>query len=769
VIISSYDPEALHEAFEIDMSSIDDMGLDWMGVGAGWGRVAPGRRSSAHQHDETETFVIVAGTGDLIVDNRRTPVGPGIVAQFEPFETHVIENTGEEELLFATLYWRDGDRASARSTLVERGRLGRDRPVFVFSTPPTPNGDLHLGHLSGPYLGADVFVRFQRLNGIQAYHLTGSDDYQSYVVECARREGRTPAETAAHYSAEILETLRMMDVPLDQYTVTNDSPGYREGLQEFFARTVASGGVAPRDLPALFDGGSGAYLYEVDVSGTCPTCRNGTGGNICEECGEPNFVHDLGTPKARHSDAPPATGTSRRYALPLHEYAADVARHHHLGRVPARLRDLAERLFSRERVDVPVSHPAAWGVPPRAPAEGTEGQVIWVWPEMSYGFLHGIQELGKRIGQPWQALEPQQDWKIVHFFGYDNSFYHAILYPVLYQLAFPGWAPDIDYNLNEFLLLDGLKFSTSRRHAIWGKEILTPASVDSVRYYLSKIRSEGRRTNFERPAYEAAVRDTLIGTWQAWLNDLGERVEKRYDGVAPDAGIWTPEQTAFLARLNARFTAASNALGADGFSLNQATEELDGIVVDVVRFAAQEGRTAEARTWRDEARTAIALELAAAKLLATCAAPVLPRFSARLFAALGLSPVAAWPGSVTLVPVGSKISLAHQVFFTDPATTVEPTTATAAAAPGADLLPWLTEAVATTLELPGDRDIATSTLVQLGAASLHSVALQYQILEKLGVDIGIEELLDGSHTVTELAAELATRSAAAPSVEVAAA
>ncbi|OLE28721.1 MAG: methionine--tRNA ligase [Actinobacteria bacterium 13_1_20CM_3_71_11] len=752
MIISSYDAGALHELFGIDMSSIDGLG-----VGAGWGRVVPGGRSDAHQHDETETFVIVKGTGELVVDGRRQPVYPGVVAQFEPFETHVIENTGDEDLLFATLYWRDPERAGQQAAKVERGRL-RDRPVFVFSTPPTPNGDLHLGHLSGPYLGADVFVRFQRLNGTQAWHLTGSDDYQSYVVECARREGRTPAETAAHYSAEIAETLRMMDIPLDQYTVTNADPTYRAGLQAFFSRLVASGAVAPAQAPALV-GPAGEYLYEVDVSGGCPTCGGGTGGNICEECGEPNFCHDLVDPAMRHSEVTPRVDTVTRYMLPLHRYAADVALHHHLGRVPARLRDLAERLFRRPGVDVAMTHPATWGVPPVE--DGTPGQVIWVWPEMSYGFLHGIAELGRRLGRDWRADAPEQDWKIVHFFGYDNSFYHAILYPVLYKLAFPDWAPDIDYNLNEFLLLEGAKFSTSRRHAIWGKQILTPDSVDAVRYYLSRIRSEGRRTNFEVSAYESAVRDRLIGTWQDWLHDLGQRVAKRYGGRAPDAGNWTPEHTAFLARLNTRLAAVSGALGPDGFSLNQASAELDGLVDDVRRFAAQEARVAASETWRDEARTAIALELAAAKLLATCAAPVLPRFAAALAAALGSGPIDAWPQIATLVAPGSPITLADRTFFLDPKVSADQRDEPKDTADQRDepkdteLARWLAETVTATLQLDAEPAGDNATLVSLGMASLHAVTLQYQILEHTGVEVPVEDLL-GS-TIAELATMVGQR------------
>ena len=121
---------------------------------------------------------------------------------------------------------------------------------------------------------------------------------------------------------------------------------------------------------------------------------------------------------------------------------------------------------------MPVSHPSGWGVHPAATA--LPGQVIWAWPEMSYGFLYGIERLGAELGEGWSREAPGPDWKIVHFFGFDNSFYHSILYPVLYRLAFPEWNPDIDYHVNEFYLLDGEKFSTSRRHAVWGKDLLTP-------------------------------------------------------------------------------------------------------------------------------------------------------------------------------------------------------------------------------------------------------------------------------------------------------
>jgi methionyl-tRNA synthetase len=739
VIINSYTPEALETGFGIDMSSIEMMGpVGAMGVGAAWGRVAPGVRSDPHQHDETETFVIVAGRGDLIMDAERRPVAPGTVIQFEPFETHSLENTGDADLIFATFYWRDTDRA-VRVASGDKHRRFTERPIFVFSSPATPNGDLHLGHLSGPYLGADVFVRFQRMNGARAWHIAGSDDFQSWVVGTARREGRGPAETAAHYSAEILATHRLMDIDVHEYTVTNQDPAYPSGLRAFFARLARSRLVAPKQGPALFDGASGGYLYEVDVTGGCPTCGNGTGGNMCEDCGEPNFGFDLIDPRSKLSDVTPKQGTITRYSLPLHELRAEVDAHHHLGRVPARVKELADRLFRRDRIDMSITHPAQWGVAP--PESAVDGQVIWVWVDLAYRFLHGIESLGRRLGEDWRADAPQEDWKVVHFLGYDNTFYHSIFSPALYRLAYPDWKPDIDYHLNEFYRLDANKFSTSRQHAIWGKDILGPHSVDAVRFYLAWTRPEDSSTSFELAAYEEFVQQTLVGTWQRWLNDLGARLDKHYGGVVPDAGIWTPEHTGFLARLESCRVELTASLGQDGFSLNQAARGLHRIVTDTLAFAAREAAAAEIAQWSDEARTAIALELTAARLLATCAAPVIPRFAGRLASALGLPAPDRWPRTVAPLSPGTRVDLARQVFF-------------GAAPEQTPLLPWLSGLVRGTLRLPDDEPVHDKALVALGMESLQAIALQYQISELLGADVSVEDLM-GERDVTALAGLLA--------------
>jgi methionyl-tRNA synthetase len=177
----------------------------------------------------------------------------------------------------------------------------------------------------------------------------------------------------------------------------------------------------------------------------------------------------------------------------------------------------------------------------------------------------------------------------------------------------------------------------------------------------------------------------------------------------------------------------TGALGQDGFSLNQAAAALHGVIEDVTAFSERESALADLPGWQDEARTAIALELAAAKLLAQCSAPVMPRFAARLARALGAAEViAAWPRSATLVTPGSRIDLAREIFF------------------GEARDEWFADLVRETLRLPADVDVHGKTLLELGLESMQAIALQYQILERTGADITVEQLL-GAHTVDTLA------------------
>lgn len=653
--------QAFHEAFGIKMAAIDAFpGEADRETGVGYGVIEPSHQSALHLHDECEVFVIVTGTGTIVADGGTCiAVNPGDVVTVEPFDKHVIRNTGSERLIFADLYWRDSVRA-ANGSSPNRSDAFANRSIFVFSTPPTPNGDLHLGHLSGPYLGADVFTRYQRMLGNDAYHITGSDDFQSYVIAKARQLGSDPQAVATRFCEEIMQTLAMMDIDVHQFTITSQADGYDAGLKDFFDRLTASGGVVRSGEPAAFDTTSGAYLYECDITGQCPSCGVTCGGNICEECGEPNLAFNLCNPVSTLSGEAPVIGELERHTLSLKDYMRPVLDGLRAGKAAPRLHSLAEKVFARKSLRFPITHPQTWGISPNEPAG--PGQVVWVWPEMAYGFLYGVEALGKRNGREWKALMPQNDWKIVHFFGYDNSFYHTILYPTLYHLAYPKWSPDIDYHVNEFYLLEGRKFSTSRQHAVWGKEVLTPSSVDGVRYHLCLTRGEIERTDFDRGAL-ARTHDDILAHWDEWLGELGGRIERVYSGVAPDAGDWSADHRAFLALLECRRGNLECALSPEGFSLNRAAAELNGLVQDARRFAASHRHTDRSELMADRNRTTTALQLAAAILLSDAATPLMPRFSRSLRLALGLLDDRVWPDHVQLLAPGTDVALAGHHFF----------------------------------------------------------------------------------------------------------
>ena len=653
---TSLDKSRFATAFDIEMCGLAPFGGDRApGLGVAYAIVEPHGKSARHSHDECEAFVVLSGEGVVcgqkgaIVDVRA-----GDIVSFDPFEAHVIENRADDPLVFVDLYWRDPGRA-ARSAATAHDAHFAGRPIFVFSTPPTPNGDLHLGHLSGPYLGADVFTRFQRLKGREAYHVTGSDDYQSYVVAKARQTGSTPEAVARRFAAEIRATLEAMDIGIDQFTTSSSATGYGEGLRRFFDRLVASGAVTAKSEPACFDASTGQYLYEPDIAGLCPTCHCPTNGNICEECGAPNFCVDLQDKVAKSSGEAPVVEYLKRYVLDLDRFKGAVLGALRAAKAGSRLHALAERVLAREALPVALSHPQPWGVP--AGDAVAPDQVIWAWPEMAYGFLYGIEALGQRLGRDWAAQAPRDAWKFVHFFGYDNSFYHTILYPALYRAAFPGWNPDIDYNFNEFYLLDGQKFSTSRQHAVWGKDVLSVETVDAVRFHLALTRGEVARADFSL----AALRETVerrLAAWDDFLLELGTRVAVEHAGIAPDAGDWTPEHRAFLALIEIRRAAIETALSPDGFSLNQAARALDELALDAIRFARAQSHVPATPDDDARRRTDVALQLCAACLLADCAQPLMPRFARKLHDALGLAQEARrFPAIVGLLPAGRPIRI----------------------------------------------------------------------------------------------------------------
>ncbi|MGP9822321.1 class I tRNA ligase family protein [Salinarimonas sp. NSM] len=647
MLVRRLDPGAFAEAYGIPMQRADPEAPDLRPpFGLSWGEIPPGGETSRHAHHEGELFAIVSGTGTVRLGEVERGVAAGDVILVPPFTRHTLTNTGETPLRFLDAYWEDAALAGRLAPVPEPARR---RPVVVTSTPPTPNGDLHLGHLSGPYLGADIHVRYLRMRGVDARHVTGSDDYQSYVLACAERLDTPPAATADRFAARMHATLAAMDIAPDRWTRPLHEEAYRADVARGFERLVAAGHVVARTSDALFCADCGTYLYEVAVRGACPHCAAPTGGNVCEECGRPNACVDVVARETSCCHGHAVTRPTTRLVFPLAPWEGDLRRFLAEVDLDPHLTALCESMMAAGLPEIPVSHPVDWGIP--VPVAGFEAQRIWVWLEMALGYHYGIRERG---GTP----------DVVQFFGFDNGYCHALLFPAVAMALGERELLPARFVCNEFLLLDGLKFSTSRNHAVWGGELLPRTQPDVVRFGLSWGRPEGARTNFTLDTLERLVRERLVDGWQAWLDALAGRIGGEADGRAPDTGAWSESHRRFFARLQARIAEIAACFEAASFSPAAAVRALDALVEDARAFARRESHLAGVASRRADRRTALALELAAARALAMASAPVMPRFSARLAGDLGLpkSAATAWSDVPLLLPAGAPITIGTGYF-----------------------------------------------------------------------------------------------------------
>jgi methionyl-tRNA synthetase len=530
----------------------------------------------------------------------------------------------------------------------------------VTATPPTPNGDLHLGHLSGPYLRADVFTRALRMRGEEVYYLTGIDDHQSYVALKGERIGLGAAETADHFGAMMRGSWEAARIRPDWIGMPRGSPRHVELARAMLRTLHARGTLVLRDAPALFCEGCSAFVFEAYVAGACPHCGSASGGNACEVCGRPNDCADLGAPRCNRCGGTPVVRPYPRLYLPLAHFEAPLREYWRRASMGPHLASLCERMLAGGLPDVAVTHVAEWGIPADVP--GVEGQRIYVWFEMAAGYLAAAADMAEACGVEggWEAFWASPETEVVQFFGFDNGWFHAVLFPALFLAFNDGIRPPAAFVCNEFYRLEGEKFSTSRGHAIWGTEFLAKVPADVVRFFLAADGPETEQTSFGAAAFERAAGEELAGRWQGWLAALGEKVQRECGGVAPEARRRTHEQCVFAAWLGRCACEVAAAYARGTFSPAAAARSLSALVAEARRFAAGEEH------WRglpgrvDERRTAIALELAAAGALAVLAAPLMPDTAAALWRDLGYSAPVERQGfdSVpALVPPGQRVSL----------------------------------------------------------------------------------------------------------------
>lgn len=633
--------EAHEKAYGILCRKLHPSGGEAPAFGATHCVIERGGSTSPHAHFERETFVILEGHGRMTIAGESREVEAGDSVLIPPHSVHQLVNLSQDaDLVFLSIYWDDAAAGYRRSPA-----------TLISAAPPTPNGKLHVGHLSGPYVAADVHARYLRLRGLDSAYLCGSDDNQSYVATKAARSGMTPDEVTETFGDANEATLAAIGCQVDLFLRPRRDASYASYVQAFFKQMVEKGQVVALDAPHLHCEGCKTYLFEAHVSGRCPRCGVGTSGNGCEQCAYVNDCVDLIEPKCTGCGQTPEVRTGKRFYFELDRHRTALERYLEDVAMSPRLRALTRAFLDRDLPRISVTHVAGWGIP--VPIEGFEGQVLYEWLEMAAGYRYASEALKDRLGGR-DALKDHAS-SFIQCFGFDNSFFYTLFIPAVLRAHDPDTTLPRAFLGNEFYRLDGLKFSTSRNHAVWGDEILEKGSADALRFHVALDRPEHDQTSFSLDGFERTVRDELAGTWRAWIREISSRLGEQPGGAMPECRDMTHEEERFLDGLTQRVQRIGRHHEAESFSMRQIARELSALVHEARDFGKATDFLRGSANLERRRATRLALEVTALEALAIAAAPLMPRFAAGLRRSLGLEAEPRWPGRLAPRPAGTRL------------------------------------------------------------------------------------------------------------------
>lgn len=407
---------------------------------------------------------------------------------------------------------------------------------------PYANGPVHIGHLAGVYIPADVYARFQRRNGQEVAFICGSDEHGIPITIRAKKEGVTPQDVVDKYHEIIKKSFQDLGISFDEYSRTTSKKHY-EVSQDFFKTLYEKGKFEEEISEQYFDETANEFLADRYIVGTCPKCGNdGAYGDQCEKCGSTLSPTELINPKSALSGNSPVLKETKNWYLPLNEYETflnewiieghkDDWKTNVYGQVKSWLNDgLKPRAMTRD---------LNWGVP--VPLPNAEGKVLYVWFDAPIGYISFTQEWAEKNGKDWKDFWQNEESDLVHFIGKDNIVFHCIIFPSMMK-AHGGYNMPINVPAFEFLNLENDKISTSRNWAVWAHEYLQdfPNQQDTLRYVLLSSAPETKDNNFTWKDFQTKNNSELVGIFGNFINRVAVLVHKYYGGIIP-AGTPTEE------------------------------------------------------------------------------------------------------------------------------------------------------------------------------------------------------------------------------------
>jgi methionyl-tRNA synthetase len=617
------------------LSATDIEGLPF---GSVFGSVPARSVSKRHAHQDGEMFIVLAGHATVVLGDEERNLGPGGVVYLSPFGYHEIRNTADEAFDIVSIYWEHIPSAvEALEKVPPRDRL--PERALVFCPPPTPNGGLHLGHLAGPYVRADMLVRALRSMGRDARYVTGTDDHQSYVAVAARMRGGKPAAVATAEGDAILATLRAADVGLDRVTRPAADPEHADRIRELIARVAASPTVTEEERETAYCQTCDLSLHQAFACGRCAHCGETSDGEICEACGRPNEARELTDLRCRICGSPAVGRPERALWLNLGTHADRLREYLRSAYTSPDLLALVERLLDEGLPSYRLARCSEWGV------ILPDGQAVDAWVDLALTFLDAARA----------EAEPDHPATLTLFLGYDNSFYYAVLLPILAFTA--GLADHLPaaFVTNQFLHLEDAKLSTSRGHAIWADDALSAAGPDAVRVALLRDAPEGRVTRVTRERAGEFAQDPLYRGAQEWLDPFAALAEQ-CDGQVPGTGAWTDAHREFYRYLNLTTRQLDGVLLPESFSARGYVRLLESFVARCAEFRVTEKALRQVPSLAEESRTSLALEYLSAKVFAALSWPIMPELSQRVWDWLGLPANPVREADWSFLPSGTRLA-----------------------------------------------------------------------------------------------------------------
>ncbi len=399
---------------------------------------------------------------------------------------------------------------------------------------PYANGPVHIGHLAGVYVPADIYVRYLRMKGEDVLYVCGSDEHGVPITIKAQKQGCTPQDIVDTYNKIIRDSFSGLGINFDIYSRTS-SGTHSVTASEFFRKLYDEGKFIEKESEQYYDEAAGTFLADRYITGTCPKCGSeGAYGDQCEKCGSTLSPDELINPKSALSGSALVKKSTKHWYLPLDRYESWLKEWILDGHKEWRTNVYGQCKSWIDGGLQPraVSRDLDWGVP--VPVEGAEGKVLYVWFDAPIGYISNTKEL---LPQSWETWWKSRDTKLVHFIGKDNIVFHCIVFPSMLK-AYGDYILPENVPANEFLNLEGDKISTSRNWAVWAHEYLEqfPGKEDVLRYVLTANAPETKDNDFSWKDFQARNNSELVAIFGNFVNRAVVLTHKYFEGKVPAAG-----------------------------------------------------------------------------------------------------------------------------------------------------------------------------------------------------------------------------------------